>query len=71
MKDAEAALERDPTLADALMPLGTLAALIGVSTLLHMPHAVSCHARPVLSVLYGFTGFRVERTEPTQLEEDP
>lgn len=46
-----------------------MGATLGVSTLLYLPYAVFCYASPALSVLYGVTGFRVEKTEPTQLEE--
>lgn len=42
-----------------------MAATLGVPTLLYAPYAVFCFASPVLSVLYGVTGFRVERTAPT------
>ncbi|WP_176883888.1 Na+/H+ antiporter NhaC [Nocardioides sp. YR527] len=46
-----------------------MGATLGVSTLLYLPYAVFCYASPALSVLYGVTGFRVEKTDPTQLEE--
>lgn len=46
-----------------------MGATLGVSTLLYLPYAVFCYASPALSVLYGVTGFRVEKTEPTRLEE--
>lgn len=46
-----------------------MGATLGVSTLRYLPYAVFCYASPALSVLYGVTGFRVEKTEPTQLEE--
>lgn len=46
-----------------------MGATLGVSTLLYVPYAVFCYASPALSVLYGVTGFRVEKTEPTRLEE--
>lgn len=36
---------------------------VGVSTLPYAPYAIFCYASPVLSVLYGFTGFRVEKVE--------
>lgn len=47
-----------------------MGATLGVSTLLYLPYAVFCYASPALSVLYGFTGFRIEKTEPTDLEEN-
>jgi len=42
-----------------------MGATLGVSTLLYAPYAVFCYASPALSVLYGFTGFRVEKVEPS------
>ena len=39
-----------------------MGATLGVSTLLYLPYAVFCYASPALSVLYGFTGFRIEKT---------
>ncbi|MFC7494405.1 MULTISPECIES: Na+/H+ antiporter NhaC [unclassified Nocardioides] len=46
-----------------------MGATLGVGTLLYLPYAVFCYASPALSVLYGFTGFRIEKTEPSELEE--
>jgi NhaC family Na+:H+ antiporter len=40
-----------------------MAATLGVATLLYLPYAVFCYASPVLSVLYGFTGFRIEKVD--------
>jgi NhaC family Na+:H+ antiporter len=45
-----------------------MAATLGVSTLLYLPYAVFCYASPALSVLYGVTGFRIEKSAPTGLE---
>ncbi|MGN0064622.1 MAG: Na+/H+ antiporter NhaC family protein [Nocardioides sp.] len=41
-----------------------MSATLGVGTLLYLPYAVFCYASPALSVLYGVTGFRIERVEP-------
>jgi NhaC family Na+:H+ antiporter len=46
-----------------------MGATLGVSTLLYLPYAIFCYASPALSVLYGFTGFRIEKTQPAELEE--
>ncbi|WP_026146111.1 Na+/H+ antiporter NhaC [Nocardioides sp. Iso805N] len=43
-----------------------MGATLGISTLLYLPYAVFCYASPALSVLYGFTGFRIERTGGVQ-----
>jgi NhaC family Na+:H+ antiporter len=40
-----------------------MAAVLGVSTLLYLPYALFNLASPTLSVLYGFTGFKVETLE--------
>lgn len=41
-----------------------MGATLGVSTLLYAPYAVFCWASPALSVLYGFTGFKIEKVAP-------
>jgi NhaC family Na+:H+ antiporter len=46
-----------------------MGATLGVSTLLYLPYAVFCYASPALSVLYGVTGFKIEKIEPTDLQE--
>jgi NhaC family Na+:H+ antiporter len=46
-----------------------MGAVLGVSTFLYLPFAVFNVASPTLSVLYGITGFRVEKTGPK--ESDP
>ncbi|QLQ11525.1 MAG: Na+/H+ antiporter NhaC [Nocardioidaceae bacterium] len=38
-----------------------MSATLGVSTLLYLPYAIFCYASPALSVLYGFTGFKIEK----------
>ncbi|MCF4121978.1 Na+/H+ antiporter NhaC [Antribacter sp. KLBMP9083] len=45
-----------------------MSAALGVSTLLYLPFCVFCIASPVLSLLYGFTGFKVERVPAGQDE---
>jgi NhaC family Na+:H+ antiporter len=42
-----------------------MSAVLGVSTLLYLPFCVFNYASPLLSVLYGFTGFKIERTGPS------
>ncbi|WP_372453581.1 Na+/H+ antiporter NhaC family protein [Mycolicibacterium goodii] len=41
-----------------------MGAVLGVPTLLYLPFAFFNIASPALSVLYGFTGFKVTRMEP-------
>ena len=47
-----------------------MGATLGVSTLLYLPYAVFCYVSPALSVLYGVTGFRIEKTDPTDVQEE-
>lgn len=42
-----------------------MGATLGVSTLLYLPYAIFCYVSPLLSIAYGFTGFRIERVEPS------
>jgi NhaC family Na+:H+ antiporter len=37
-----------------------MSAVLGVSTLLYLPYAIFCWASPLLSLAYGFTGFKIE-----------
>ncbi len=46
-----------------------MSAVLGVPTLLYLPFCIFNIASPVLSVLYGFTGFRLEKVEPQITEE--
>lgn len=41
-----------------------MSATLGVSTLLYLPYAVFCWASPLLSVLYGVTGFKIVKSSP-------
>ena len=57
------------TVTSPLVPWNSCGAFMGatsgVSTLLYLPYAVFCYASPALSVLYGVTGFRIEKIPPT------
>lgn len=41
-----------------------MGAVLGVPTFSYFAYAVFNYASPILSVLYGFTGFRIEKVEP-------
>jgi NhaC family Na+:H+ antiporter len=43
-----------------------MGAVLGVSTLLYLPYAFFCTLSPLLSVLYGVTGFKIEKVEPAE-----
>jgi NhaC family Na+:H+ antiporter len=42
---------------------------LGVATLLYAPYAVFCYASPILSVLYGITGFKIVKLDSAAAEE--
>jgi NhaC family Na+:H+ antiporter len=48
-----------------------MGAVLGVSTLLYLPYAIFCWVSPLLSVLYGFTGFKIEHVPPWTDEDTP
>ncbi|MCQ4205766.1 Na+/H+ antiporter NhaC [Streptomyces longispororuber] len=41
-----------------------MGAVLGVATLSYLPYAIFNYASPALSVLYGITGFKIEKLEP-------
>jgi NhaC family Na+:H+ antiporter len=43
-----------------------MGAVLGVSAFRYLPFAVFCYASPALSVLYGITGFKIEKTAPVE-----
>jgi NhaC family Na+:H+ antiporter len=48
-----------------------MGAVLGVPTLLYLPFCFFNIASPLLSVLYGFTGFKIERTAPQDTSAAP
>ncbi|WP_433168284.1 Na+/H+ antiporter NhaC [Kribbella sp. CA-247076] len=44
-----------------------MGAVLGVPTLLYLPYCVFNIASPTLSVLYGVTGFKIEKVEPADV----
>jgi NhaC family Na+:H+ antiporter len=45
-----------------------MGAVLGVPTLSYVPYAAFNYASPALSVLYGITGFKVEKTHPSRVD---
>jgi NhaC family Na+:H+ antiporter len=41
-----------------------MGAVLGVATLSYLPYAIFNYASPALSILYGITGFKIEKVEP-------
>ncbi|MFC7484692.1 Na+/H+ antiporter NhaC family protein [Luedemannella flava] len=57
------------TVTSALVPWNScgafMGAVLGVPTLSYLPYAIFNYASPGLSVLYGITGFRIEKVPPS------
>jgi Na+:H+ antiporter, NhaC family len=47
-----------------------MGAVLGVPTLVYLPFCFFNIASPLLSVLYGFTGFRIEKTDTVPVQRD-
>jgi Na+:H+ antiporter, NhaC family len=45
-----------------------MGAVLGVPTVLYLPFGIFCIASPLLSVIYGLTGFKIKRVEPVTEE---
>jgi NhaC family Na+:H+ antiporter len=58
------------TVTSALVPWNScgayMSAVLGVSTLLYLPFAIFNYVSPLLSVLYGITGFKIEKIAPAE-----
>jgi NhaC family Na+:H+ antiporter len=48
-----------------------MSATLGVATFLYLPFAIFNIASPILSLVYGITGFKIERIQPTILDREP
>lgn len=73
-KNLSRALEDGGTLTSALVPWNTcgafMAGTLGVATFTYLPFAFFNLINPLISVIYGFTGFTIEKLEPGEREED-
>lgn len=63
------------TVTSALVPWNScgafMGAVLGVPTLSYAPYAIFNYASPTLSVLYGVTGFKIEKIARTEPPGDP
>lgn len=75
-KNLSRALEDSGTLSSALIPWNTcgafMAAALGVSTLTYLPFAFLNLLNPIISLIYGYTGFTIEKinNDNTGREQD-
>ncbi len=74
-KNLSRALEDSGTLTSAIVPWNTcgafMAAALGVPTLVYLPYAVFNYVSPVISGIYGVTGFSIVRLDPEHREAAP
>ena len=72
-KNLARVLEDSGTITSPLVPWNTcgayMAATLGVPTLAYLPFCVFNLVNPVVSLFYGFTGFRIERIADRRLDE--
>ena len=73
-KNLSRALEDAGTLTSPLIPWNTcgafMAQTLGVATLVYAPFAFFNLINPLVSAIYGFTGFTIERIAPGELDEE-
>lgn len=48
-----------------------MGAVLGVATLSYLPYAIFNYASPALSILYGITGFKIEKVAPDSGTDQP
>jgi Na+:H+ antiporter, NhaC family len=48
-----------------------MAATLGVPTILYLPFCVFNYASPIMSLIWGITGMRIEHFDTTQLQQQP
>lgn len=73
-KNLSRALEDAGTLTSPLVPWNTcgafMAGTLGVPTLVYLPYAFFNLLNPIISAVYGFTGFSIEKVDPNAVEPD-
>ena len=73
-KNLSRALEDSGTLTSALVPWNTcgafMATALGVPTLVYLPYAFFNYFNPVISAIYGFTGFSIVRLDSSDASEE-
>lgn len=66
-------LEDAGTVTSPLVPWNscgvTLLALMGVPTMVYFPYAVLCYVNPIISIIYGYTGFSMTKMTDEEYEK--
>lgn len=73
-KNLSRTLEDAGTMTSPLVPWNTcgafMATTLGVSTLSYLPFAFLCLISPIIAIIYGFTGFKIEYKETETQEQE-
>jgi NhaC family Na+:H+ antiporter len=48
-----------------------MSATLGVNTLLYLPFCVFNYVSPIMSLIWGITGIKIERVAPTPADVEP
>ncbi|WP_203363150.1 Na+/H+ antiporter NhaC [Bacillus sp. REN10] len=71
-KNLSRTLEDAGTMTSPLVPWNTcgafMTATLGVSTFQYAPYALLCLISPLISILYGFTGFKIEKLSQEEID---
>jgi NhaC family Na+:H+ antiporter len=71
-KNLSRCLEDAGTLTSPIIPWNSCAAYmhatLGISTVLYAPYAFLCYLTPLISLLYGYTGFTIAKTDTPENE---
>ena len=69
------AVEDSGTVTSPLIPWNScgayMAGVLGVATIAYLPYCFFNLASPIISLIYGFTGFHIEHIPPTEATEPP
>ncbi|WP_338750911.1 Na+/H+ antiporter NhaC [Bacillus sp. FJAT-52991] len=71
-KNLSRTLEDAGTMTSPLVPWNTcgafMTATLGVSTFEYAPYALLCFISPLIAIIYGFTGFKIEKLSQEEIE---
>lgn len=73
-KNLSRCLEDAGTMTSPLVPWNNcgafMATTLGVATLAYAPYAFLCYLNPIISIIYGYTGFTMEKLEKSEMTLD-
>lgn len=70
-KNLSRVLEDAGTMTSPLIPWNNcgafMASTLGVATLAYLPYAFLCYLNPIITIIYGYTGFTIEKLSKTEV----